>query len=203
MFTRYFLPLYLFVYVLAAFVCRTYQVWKRTGVNPVTFKWSDSAHDFIGLLFKLLFALIFGVIAVHSLSATYYEYLLPVGWLEKEWLRLVGIGLLLLSLVWTVVAQAQMGDSWRIGIDAENETKLVDSGVYRLSRNPIYLGMMLTLLGLFLIIPNALTLLSLVMGTVLMGVQIRLEEEFLARAQGAEYQRYLQSVRRWFGRRSK
>jgi len=200
MFNRYFLPLYLFVYVLAAFVWRTYRVWKRTGVNPVTFKRSDSAHDFIGRLFKLLFAFIFAVIAVHS-HASYYQYLLPIEWLEKEWLGWTGIGLLLVSLVWTVIAQAQMSDSWRIGIDEENETSLVDSGVYKWSRNPIYLGMLLTLLGLFFVIPNALSLLTLVMGASVMGIQIRLEEEFLSRAKGANYQSYLKTVRRWFGRK--
>jgi hypothetical protein len=39
-------------------------VWKRTGVNPIVFKGSDDAHDFIGRIFKLLFALIVGVVLV-------------------------------------------------------------------------------------------------------------------------------------------
>ena len=70
-------------------------------------------------------------------------------------------------------------------------------GVFRFSRNPIFLGMMLTLLGLFLVIPNALTLLTLVMGVVLIQIQVRLEEEFLARTHGEAYIEYKQHVRRW------
>ena len=42
---RYFLPFYLFVYLLTAFIWRSFVVWKRTGVNPVTFKGTGSAHD--------------------------------------------------------------------------------------------------------------------------------------------------------------
>ena len=42
----------------------------------------------------------------------------------------------------------------------------MQGGVFGLSRNPIFLGMMLTLLGLFLVIPNAVTLLTFVMGIV-------------------------------------
>jgi protein-S-isoprenylcysteine O-methyltransferase Ste14 len=34
----------------------------------------------------------------------------------------------------------QMGDSWRIGIDQEQKTSLVRHGVFKLSRNPIFLG---------------------------------------------------------------
>ena len=111
--------------------------------------------------------------------------------------RLTGIVLLLLSLVWTVIAQGQMGESWRIGIDQSHRTNLVQSGVFSLSRNPIFLGMMLTLFGLFLVIPNALTLLTLGLGVVLIQIQVRLEEEFLARTHGDEYILYRIRVRRW------
>ena len=57
--------------------------------------------------------------------------------------------------------------------------------------------MMLTLFGLFLVIPNALTLLTLGLGVVLIQIQVRLEEEFLARTHGEEYTLYRTRVRRW------
>jgi protein-S-isoprenylcysteine O-methyltransferase Ste14 len=110
----------------------------------------------------------------------------------------MGVSLLLFSPVWTVLAQAQMGESWRTGIDQKHRTNLVQSGVFSLSRNPIFFGMMVTLLGLFLVIPNALTLLALVMGVVLIQIQVRLEEQFLANSHGDEYTEYKYRVRRWF-----
>src|SRR6185369_4493103 len=194
---KYFLPLYLFAYFCAAFFWRSFVVWKRTGVNPIVFKGSDDAHDFIGRIFTLLFALIVGVVLVYSFWSSLYIYLMPIEWLEYSWLRLTGIVLLLSSLVWTVIAQAQMGESWRIGIDQSHRTNLVQSGVFSLSRNPIFLGMMLTLFGLFLVIPNALTLLTLGLGVVLIQIQVRLEEVFLARTHGEEYTLYRNRVRRW------
>jgi len=195
---KYFLPLYLFAYFGAAFFWRSFMVWKRTGVNPVVFKGSDDAHDFIGRIFKLLFALIVAVVLVYSFWPSVYLYLMPIDWLEYSWLRWLGISLLLLSLVWTVVAQAQMGESWRIGIDQKHRTNLVQRGVFSLSRNPIFLGMMVTLFGLFLVIPNALTLLTLALGVVLIQIQVRLEEEFLAKSHGDEYTEYRRRIRRWF-----
>ena len=195
---RYFLPAYLAAYFFAAFFWRSYLVWKRTGVNPLVFKGSDDAHDFIGRVFKLLFALVVAVVLAYSLAPEVYQYSVPVVWLEHTRLKWVGVALLLLSLLWTVVAQAQMGESWRIGVDREHRTPLVRRGVFGLSRNPIFFGMMLTLLGLFLVIPNALTLLAFVLGVVLIQIQVRLEEEFLAAAHGEEYAEYRCRVRRWF-----
>ena len=194
---KYFLPVYLFAYFCAAFFWRSFIVWKKTGVNPVVFKGSDDAHDFIGRIFKLLFALVVAVVLAYSFWPGLYRYSVPIEWLEHAWLKWVGVALLLVSLGWTVLAQAQMGESWRIGIDEEHETALVQSGVFGLSRNPIFLGMMLTLLGLFLVIPNAFTLLTFAMGVVLIQIQVRLEEEFLAKTHGKEYADYRMRVRRW------
>lgn len=172
-------------------------VWKKTGVNPIVFKASDNAHDFAGQVFKLLFALFIAVVLIYSLWPEAYRYTVPIDWLGLPWLKWLGVALLLVSLGWTVLAQAQMGESWRIGIDEEHRTLLVQSGVFRHSRNPIFLGMMFTLLGLFLVIPNALTLLTFVMGVVLIQIQVRLEEEFLAEMHGHEYAEYRMRVRRW------
>jgi protein-S-isoprenylcysteine O-methyltransferase Ste14 len=52
------------------------------------------------------------------------------------------------------------------------------------------------LVGLFLVTPNALTTLFLVLGYVLIQIQIRLEEEFLTKEHGQAYINYKQKVRR-------
>ena len=194
---RYFLPVYLLAYIIAAFFWRSYAVWKKTGVNPVVFKGSDSAHDFIGRLFKALFAVIVAVVGVYAFIPNAYQYVMPIHSLERTSVRLTGFILLLVSLVWTIAAQAQMGNSWRIGIDTEHRTELVQTGLFRLSRNPIFVGMIVTLLGLFLTIPTVVTLITLLVGVILIGIQVRLEEEYLTRTHGDKYIEYLRNVRRW------
>lgn len=194
---RYFLPLFLVAYIIAAFFWRSYVVWKKTGVNPVVFKGSDSAHDFVGRLFKTLFAVIVAIVIVYAFIPNVYQYVMPLHSLERTAVRSTGFVLLLVSLVWTIVAQAQMGNSWRIGIDTENRTELVQAGVFRLSRNPIFVGMIVTLLGLFLVIPNVGTLVTLLVGAILIGIQVRLEEEYLTSTHGDTYTEYRRKVRRW------
>jgi protein-S-isoprenylcysteine O-methyltransferase Ste14 len=73
----------------------------------------------------------------------------------------------------------------------------VQGGLFAISRNPIFLAMRVTLLGLFLVLPSAATLSLLVAGEILMQVQVRLEEKHLASLHGAEYAAYCQRVRRW------
>ena len=194
---RYFLPTYLVAYVIAAFFWRSYAVRKRTGVNPIVFKGSDSAHDFVGRIFKAVFAVIVAIVIVHAFIPNAYQYVMPLHSLERTSVKSTGFILLLISLAWTIVAQTQMGNSWRIGIDTEHRTELVRAGVFRLSRNPIFVGMIVTLLGLFLVIPNVGTLITLLVGIILIGIQVRLEEEYLTSTHGDAYNEYRRNVRRW------
>jgi protein-S-isoprenylcysteine O-methyltransferase Ste14 len=194
---KLFLPLYLLAWFVLALAWRSYLVWKRTGRNPYQLGRTESAHDFIGVLFRLTMMACAGVVLVYSFWREGYQWLAPIVWLQQPALQATGIALLLVSLLWILIAQKQMGDSWRIGIDQEQKTMLVNRGVFRLSRNPIFLGMRVTLLGYFLTLPNAVSLTILVLGDALMQIQVRLEEEFLTRTHGGEYDQYRRQTRRW------
>ena len=194
---RYFLFAYLLIYFTIAFVIPTYRVWKRTGVNPVTFSGADNAHDYIGKLFKLVMVGLAVVVLIYTFFPNIYSFLLPVFWLEYPFIRFIGMFLMLLSLGWTVIAQIQMGNSWRIGIDEEKQAALVQTGLFRYSRNPIFLGMIVTIFGFFLTIPNAFTLVIFLIGFVLIQIQVRLEEEFLSETHGVKYKEFQKQVRRW------
>ena len=194
---KYLLPIYLLLYFGIAFFWRTYLAWKRTGVNPYRLGNTDTAHDFIGMLLRLTMVASALVVLLYSLVESVYAYLGPIAWLEVPPLQWIGLALLLISLFWILSAQAHMGASWRIGIDSGTRTELVQTGLFRLSRNPIFLGMRLTLLGFFLLLPNAATLTIWIVGDVLMQIQVRLEEEYLTGMHGAAYQDYCRRVRRW------
>jgi protein-S-isoprenylcysteine O-methyltransferase Ste14 len=194
---KIFLPIYFLAWFTLAFALRSYLTWKRTGRNPYRLGKTDSAHDFIGRLFRLTIIACAGAVLIYSLSSEVYRFLAPIHWLQHPALVLIGVGLLLVSFVWILIAQKQMGDSWRIGIDKEQKTSLVSHGVFRLSRNPIFLGMRVNLLGLFFTLPNAVTLAALALGEALIQIQVRLEEEYLSRVHGEEYEQYRRQTPRW------
>ena len=98
-----------------------------------------------------------------------------------------------------VAAQNGMGRSWRIGVPAtanEIET-LVTGGLNRLSRNPVYLGIMIFLVGTGLAAPGPLSLAAIVLLFVAFTFIIDREEIYLKEKFGAEYVAYAARVRRW------
>jgi protein-S-isoprenylcysteine O-methyltransferase Ste14 len=101
-----------------------------------------------------------------------------------------GLTLLFLSLV-------SFGKSFRIGIDQDSPDKLVTTGVFAISRNPIYVAFWLVLLGQFLMFSNLIPLIYLAVATWLFHRQVLREEDFMRRHYGKEYSDYCHQVRRY------
>lgn len=179
-----------------AFFLPTYRLWRRDGVNALVLPADDTAHALVGRLSKATIVATFLLLGALSLGVP-EAAAGPLPWLDAKIVRIAGWVVLGLSLVWIIAAQARMGPSWRIGIDANTRTELVTGGIFAISRNPIFLGMRAGLLGLFLVLPNAITLAILVLGEALMQVQVRLEETHLQSVHGDAYERYRLTVRRW------
>jgi protein-S-isoprenylcysteine O-methyltransferase Ste14 len=191
------LLIYFLLFFGLAMILPTYRTWKSTGVNPYKLGSSDSAHDYIGNVFRVVLIACFLVVILFAFFPNVYQLLLPIPYVANNILIIVGEALLLIALVWVLIAQNHMQKSWRIGIDEDVKTELVQNGLFKISRNPIFLGMRLMLLGIFLIIPNAATLVILITGELLIQIQVRLEEEFLTRTHGESYLAYQKQVRRW------
>jgi len=103
---------------------------------------------------------------------------------------LAGLILLFLSLL-------SFGRSFRIGIDQDSPDKLVTSGVFAVSRNPIYVAFCFVLLGQFLLFSNLIPLVYLVAATWLFHRQVLREEDFMKRHYGKQYADYCKRVRRY------
>jgi protein-S-isoprenylcysteine O-methyltransferase Ste14 len=194
---RIILPSYLLVFFGIAFVWRSVLVWKRTGINPYVVGKSDKAIDFIENIYPIPVLLLLTTTVAFAIFPNIYQYATPIVWLENSILKVAGLCLMGFALIWTATAQMQMGKSWRIGIDTKNKTELVEKGLFKVSRNPIFFGMRTALAGFFLTLPNALTLLAIVLADVLMQIQVRLEEEFLRKSHGESYEQYCRNVHRW------
>jgi protein-S-isoprenylcysteine O-methyltransferase Ste14 len=103
---------------------------------------------------------------------------------------LVGLSLLLWSLV-------SFGQSFRVGIDVDRPDKLITTGVFALSRNPIYVAFAVIMIGQFLIFPNWILLIYIGAGTWLFHRQVLREEQFLRSHYGPEFLDYCKRVKRY------
>jgi len=89
----------------------------------------------------------------------------------------------------------------RAGNDPEpwkKDTALVTSGIYRFSRNPMYLGMVIVQLGVALFVQSIGALLSVPLAVLLIDrFVIAREEPHLLATFGEQYRAYRNRVRRW------
>ncbi len=105
----------------------------------------------------------------------------------------IGTGLIVAARL----ALDRAGTTWRPS-EPGRTTALVSSGVYRFSRNPIYLGMEIVLLSWAVVLASpAAALVSVLFVAYIDRFQIRPEEMTLAVALGEDYRDYLERVRRW------
>lgn len=104
----------------------------------------------------------------------------------------ISAGILVFSL-----ALISFKSSWRVGIDTVAPGGLITTGVFSLSRNPIFLSMDLYFLGTFLIYSNLFFLLCFICIASGFHFQIRQEEAFLTEKYGGSYRVYMTQVRRY------
>ena len=129
------------------------------------------------------------------------DWLVPMPFLpeEDDWpAGLLGAVVFVLALALAIWAMDTMT---RAGTNIPTNrptTAIVESGPYRFTRNPIYVGMFGGLIGLGIAFDNPWPLLMLVPFALVIryGVVAR-EEAYLERKFGDAYRRYRQRVRRW------
>lgn len=193
---KYFLVIFFFVHQIVLFYFRSYRVYKNTGINPFVFGRTSSLHDFMGktsLLVSILNLINIVIYAFYDNIENYATLLIVE---DNLYIKITGVLVLIFSFVISITAQIQMGNSWRIGIDKKNKTMLVTKGLFKYSRNPFFLGVLLSLTGILIIIPNLLSIFTLAAGYFFMQIQIRLEEEYMIK-NVPEYSEYFGKVRRW------
>ena len=109
-------------------------------------------------------------------------------------LGIVGIVLGLGIVLWGKETFQRLGTSVRF----EKPKKLVMSGPYRSTRNPIYLGYIIILLGISVLLGSIIAFVSPVTFFLIMNfIVIPFEEEWLKRIFGKKYEKYKKQVRRW------
>jgi protein-S-isoprenylcysteine O-methyltransferase Ste14 len=185
---RYFAALTI-VLMLGMVLARAFMM-RRTGVQTMKFGAIDKRDflipPFAFFYFYLVFAAAFGWPAVST--QTFFESD-PAAW--------AGVALCAAGLVVLLWSLASFGRSFRVGIDADHPDKLITTGIFAFSRNPIYVGFASIVLGQFLVFPNWILLVYVGAATWLFHRQVLLEEKFLRHHYGQEYLAYCDQVRRY------
>ena len=174
------------VFFAVAFGFRTVVQLRTTGDTGWRLR-SDGAAAAVGSA-ALLVALLLAVAAPLADLAGLARW----SALDARAVAATGVTLMLAGSALTVWAQLAMGASWRIGYDPSERTALVTRGPFRFVRNPIYTAMHVTMIGLALALPNAVSATLLAVSCVALEIQVRaVEEPYLLRTHPEEYAEYL------------
>jgi protein-S-isoprenylcysteine O-methyltransferase Ste14 len=184
-----------------AFIGRSIKL-RLTGTNPfVIGKGKKGLKEFVEILF--IPVLVFWSWEVLRQSMNIDISILPGFIYEKLQLSifvgLSGITLTIAGFVLFIMALVSFGDSWRIGIDNGKPADLITEGVFRFSRNPVFLFIDLYFLGTFLVYPSLFFGLSFVIVALLFQYQIVQEEKHLKKIYGEKYAKYMEKAHRYFG----
>lgn len=115
-------------------------------------------------------------------------------------LAITGLALAFAGGALALAAQITMGASWRVGVQSGASGPLVEAGLFRLSRNPTFLGQLMLLTGIAAASPGLATGAAAALFWLSARAQIASEERVLQRELGEPYREYLRTVPRWFGR---
>ena len=111
-------------------------------------------------------------------------------------LRIVGMALFIIGLTIMIVGQATLWKNYSGTVVIRVDHQLITRGIYRFTRNPIYLGLIIVITGIPVFAASMYGfLISLLLIPIILN-RIRLEEELLTEEFQDAYQKYKATTRK-------
>lgn len=180
------IPLVAILAIFAATILRGIAIRRATGDRPWAFASAKGVQRIAGSSFAISVVVL---LASAVLAARR----------EAVDLSLVAAAIGVIGAAIVIVAQVQMGRAWRVGVRAGDAPLFVAHGLFRFSRNPIFVGMMLVGLGSALAAMTWWAWTALAIFIASCGVQVRIEEVHLEASFGVRYRDFRAAVPRWLG----
>ncbi|MBN1429722.1 MAG: isoprenylcysteine carboxylmethyltransferase family protein [Anaerolineae bacterium] len=161
---------------------------------------SDVAHKNWWQIFEVVFGIPF-------LAAIGMQRILPISF-PRETIGLAftlgGTLLIIVGITFVVLARQEFARHGQPTDPGRTTREIVTMGVFSISRNPLYLGGVCTLVGISLAF-NLPWVFGLLLPSVVAChyILIAPEESYLAAKFGEEYRMYTMRVHRWFGQKKR
>ena len=171
--------------IVVATLVRGMAIRRATGDRPWAFASAKGVQRIAGSSFALSVAALLVAAALAPDNGTNWTILAAI-------VSLAGAAIV-------IVAQVQMGRAWRIGVREGDAPLFVSHGLFRYSRNPIFVGMMLVGLSAAIVSGTWWSWVALVLFVLSCIVQVRIEEAHLEASFGDAYRAFRRQVPRWLG----
>ena len=188
---QYYISVILFVMFVALIAGRA-ALLRRKGIKAIVFGTTDKS-DFLLVPFVLALiytfcSFVFGLPMWKPLITPFWETRTPGA---------AGIALCAAAVISVMASLISFGNSFRVGIDDKKPDRLVTTGIFAYTRNPIYVCFNMFFIGQFLIHRNIIIAVAAVGFGLAIHRQILREERFLMSHYGVEYKEYRKKVRRY------
>jgi protein-S-isoprenylcysteine O-methyltransferase Ste14 len=123
---------------------------------------------------------------------------LPIVFFENKISLIPGIAFIIIGLLCTLPAVLKFIESKNTLITIKPANSLQTTGIYSISRNPMYLGLLIIYVGIAFFLGNWWTFIFIpLVILIITNFVIVNEEKYLGRTFGKEFLKYKKSVRRW------
>lgn len=157
----------------------------------------DSAHKRNWEIAEVVFGIPFLVSIV-------FHFIVPLSFPQgifRQSLILAGIALIIIGLGFIILSRRELARYGQPTDPGYPTSQVVKTGVFAISRNPLYLASIIVLLGIALALNILWALVTLIVSIIICHyVLIVPEESYLIAKFGEEYRDYAATVHRWLGR---
>jgi len=176
----------------------TYEIFAGNGKNDdaeTVARFTSAAHFLIAVAGTALSVVTFFIPGAILVYPPVHQYLIPFNSLELPITFIAGLASMILGSLLTLVAVIQIS---RFKSANPTGTKIYQEGLYRYSRHPISLGLILIAVGFLLRLPSAGMLAGTVIFIINVMARVRWEEQVLRARHGKAIQRYYESAGRFW-----
>lgn len=125
-------------------------------------------------------------------------FILPIHVLFRFPYSLIGIPILLIGIIISILGSAKFEKEETTSMTFDEPNVLVVSGLYKYTRNPMYLGFALFIIGIWLLMSSiSSAFIAIIFLIVLDRYYIPFEEKMLEKKFGQDYLSYKKRVRKW------
>ena len=160
----------------------------------------DSAHKSNWEIAEVIFGIPF-------LASIVFHFIIPLSLPQgifRQTLIFAGIALIIIGIGFIILARREFARFDQPTDPGHPTSQVVKTGVFAISRNPLYLASIIVLLGIALALNMLWALVTLVVSIIICHyVLIVPEENYLMAKFGEEYRDYTVTVHRWLGRNSR
>lgn len=179
---------------LGSFIIRNLGIKRRTGMKIRAVDPLVTASFIITTL-----CIITTICAVYW--EIWYGWMVPIPLLHHPLSVGAGMLLLVLAILLGWIFSGQLKTAWRVGVHSDQQTELIQNGVYAYIRNPYFSTYFMMFSGLFLVRPSLVAAIIVSAAGTIFHRMVLKEEAHLEHLHGVEYARYKAKAGRYLPKR--